>query len=55
MEEPDPVRRLKMFSVKLDIRGRVTILKSLFAAKGTILAQVEAQGKDAHRKSLPNA
>ena len=54
MEEPDPVRRLKMFSVKLDIKGRVTILKSLNFARGTILGQVEAQGRDAHRKSLGN-
>jgi hypothetical protein len=55
MEEPDPARRLKMFSVKLQIKGRVTILKSLNFAKGTILAQVDAQARDAHEKTLRNA
>lgn len=42
MDEPDPVKRLKMFSVHLQIKGRVNILKSLNFAKGTILSQVDA-------------
>ena len=36
MEEPDPIKRLFMFSVQIEIRGRITILKSLSLAKGTI-------------------
>jgi hypothetical protein len=48
MDEPDPVKRLKMFNVKLQIKGRVQILKSLNFAKGTILGQVEAQGRESH-------
>ena len=55
MDEPDPARRLKMFSVKIQIKGRVTILKSLNFAKGTILSQVDSQAREAHKKTLAGA
>ena len=41
MEERDPKKRLKMFSVNVEIKGRINILKSLLMVKGQIISHVE--------------
>ena len=41
MEERDLKKRLKMFSVNVEIKGRINIIKSLSIAKGAILSHVE--------------
>ena len=55
MEEPDPIKRMYMFSVKCEVRGRITILKSLSLAKGTIRQQNKIQMRETNYKSFSGA
>jgi hypothetical protein len=55
MDEPDPVKRLYMFSVQIEVRGRITILKSLSLAKSTIISQNEIQQRENAYKSFSGA
>ena len=55
MEEPDPIKRMYMFSVQCEVRGRITILKSLSLAKSTIRQQNKIQMREGNYKSFSGA
>lgn len=55
MDEPDPIKRLFMFSVQIEIRGRIHIMKSLSLAKGTIRSQTEIQQREINYRSFQGA
>ena len=52
MDEPDLKKRLSMFSVHVEVRGRITILKTLSFAKGAIVSHVEAQAREGNGLSF---
>jgi len=52
MDEPDPIKRMHKFSVKIEIKGRLKILKSLSLAEGVIVQQNEIQLREQYYKSF---
>ena len=45
MEEKDPAMRLKMFSVKVQYKARIHVMKSLMLMSSMIHSENEKQGK----------
>lgn len=55
MDEIDAQKRLKKFSVRIEVKARVTVLKSLSLAKGAIMGHVEASAKEGNSMSYAGA
>ena len=45
MEEKDPAKRLSMFSVKVQYKARIHVMKSLMLMSSMIHSENEKQGK----------
>lgn len=54
-DEPDPEKRLSMFSVKVKVMGRTNVLKSLMMVGGQVKAEVIKQQKDCVQASFNGA
>lgn len=52
LKEPDPLKRLMMFSVTIDIKARMHIIKSLFPITSAVLNQNEVQIRQAYEGSF---